>query len=287
MMKILLTLLLAGLMAGAASAATITVDANDPTPGDTFTNAGAVSTNLLTPGAALGSSGWYYNNVRNNGCVGIQTTLPYDGDGSVWFNLTQGPSGSTSKADIEYYDVVGGVPQSLGTLGNLTSLSYSWYREDGGTASDWLMPLLRLYVSSPDGTKTGYLCFERVYQDAFGNEAAPTDQWETDNIVAGDYRLWASGSTLPNIGDYYGNNVTLSSWQADYGNYKVLGISAGCGSGWGTFTGAVDDITVGFCGASTTYNFECVPEPGALALLAAGGLTALAAAWMRRRRAVN
>ena len=44
----------------------------------------------------------FYNNVRNNGVVGIRTTVPYDGDGSAWFNLTQGPSGNSSKADIEY-----------------------------------------------------------------------------------------------------------------------------------------------------------------------------------------
>ncbi len=116
-------------------------------------------------GAALGSSDWFYNNVRNNGVVGVRTTVPYDGDGSVWFNLTQGPSGNSSKADIEYYDVVGGEAQSLGTLGNLTSLSYSWYREAGGTASNWLMPLLRLYVQSPDGTKSGYLCFDAHLPD--------------------------------------------------------------------------------------------------------------------------
>ena len=185
----------------------------------------------------MGSSGWFYNNVRNNGTVGIQTTLPYAGDGSAWFNLTQGPGGSSSKADIEYYDISGNTDVPLGTLGNLSSFSYSWYRKDGGTASNWLMPLLRLYVSSPDGTKSGYLCFERDYQTAFSGQAAPTDQWETDDILGSDYTLWPSGSTLPYAGQVYGNNLEISSWQSAYGNYNVLGISAGVGSGWGTFTG--------------------------------------------------
>ncbi len=92
---------------------------------------------------------------------------------------------------------------------------------------------------------------------------------------------------LPNAGTYYSNSIDLSNWQSTYGNYNVLGVSAGCGSGWGSFSGAVDDITFGFNGASTTYNFEVVPEPGTLALLAAFGLTALGAAWMRRRRSAN
>jgi hypothetical protein len=63
----------------------------------------------------------------------------------------------------------------------------------------------------------------------------------------------------------------------------VYGISAGVGSGWGTFQGAVDDITVGFGGASTTYNFEVVPEPSTVLLVGTGLMGMLIVA--RRRRA--
>jgi hypothetical protein len=284
MNKIMMKALVAGTIAFAsiASANTVTVNSNSGSPGDDFTNAGATSTSLVTPGAALDASGWYYNNVRNNGHVGIQTTYPYDGNGSVAFNATQGPSGNSSKADIEYYNVVGGVPQALGTLSNLTSFSYNWYRASGGTASQWLAPVLRLYVASPDNTKSGYLIFEPVY-NALGNNAAPVNQWEANNIVAEDDHLWSSGSTLPNLGNDYGPEVKLSSWQSNYGNYIVYGISAGVGSGWGTFQGAVDDITVGFGGASTTYNFEVVPEPSTVLLVGTGLMGMLIVA--RRRRA--
>jgi hypothetical protein len=248
-------------LASIASADTVIVNSNNNSPGDDFTNAGTTNTSLSTPGAALGASGWYYNNVRNNGHVGIQTTFPFDGNGSVWFNATQGPSGSSSKADIEFYNIVGGVPQPLGTLSNLTSFSYSWYRNSGGTASQWLTPVLRLYVASPDLTKSGYLVFEPVYNSLSNNAAAPVNQWVTNDIVAEDDHLWSSGSTLPNLGNYYGAEVKLSAWQSNYGNYLVYGVNAGVGSGWGTFQGAVDDITFGFGGANTTYNFEVVPEP--------------------------
>ena len=63
----------------------------------------------------------------------------------------------------------------------------------------------------------------------------------------------------------------------------MLGVSAGVGSGWDTLQGAVDDITVGFGGASTTYNFEVVPEPATVALVGAGLMGLLMV--VRRRNA--
>jgi hypothetical protein len=268
----------------AAPAIGAVVYANNAIPGDDFTNATSTTSNITAPGAAVDSTGWYYNNVRNNGHVGINTNLARSGNGSVWFNAVQGPSGASSKADIEYYNVVGGASQSLGKLGNLTSFSYDWYRQSGGTASTWLNPVLRMYVS--DGTHSGYLVFEReINRDTFGNPVvAPVDTWTTDNVLGGNYRLWSTGSTLPfnlngtnGTAKYY-DALHISEWILGYGNYDVYGISAGVGSGWGTFQGAVDNISFGFGGANTTYNFEVVPEPMTLALLGLGGLV------LRRRK---
>jgi hypothetical protein len=88
-------------------AANITVYSNNSAPGDDFTNATGTNTNPLTPGALLGASGWTYNNVRNNGHVGIRTDNPRSGNGSAWFNGTQGPGGASSKADLEYFSTSG------------------------------------------------------------------------------------------------------------------------------------------------------------------------------------
>jgi hypothetical protein len=256
----------------------------------------------------VGASGWYYNNVRNNGHVGISTDLPRFGNGSVYFQGTQGPAGNSSKSDIEYLpnataNVAGNYSTGgvLGTLGDLSSLSYEWYRDSASSASDWLHPVLRLLVVDNPITPTaiGYLVFEReVNRDSFGYPPGPTnvpeDQWVADDLLGDDYRLWSTGSSLPNNlngtngpAEYY-DASRLSEWQSTYGSYSVIGISAGIGSGWGTFVGAVDNITIGFGTApATTFNFEvpgdvAVPELSAIVTWSVLSMASLIIGYRRR-----
>lgn len=263
-------------LAGAAQA-TI-VYSNNPPAGDVFTNSGTSNT-----GQAIGASGWYYNNVRNFGIAGVNTYLPRSGNGSVLFNGSVGPGGASSKADVEL--LVNAVPNgngnfgttgALGRLRDLSSLSYEWYRESTSGATNHLHPVLRLQIVNQAGTQFGYIIFERIY-NGFG--VAPTDTWTADDLYANrtTYNMWSTG-TLP--GAFTNFTTTLDTWMTSSENYFVVGVSSGIGSGWGTFTGAVDNIGVGFNGVDDVYNFEVIPTPGAAALLGLGGLAAA-----RRRRA--
>jgi len=291
-------ILSAALVAVASSSAlATTIFSNAGAPGDFFTNAGGTNT-----GQAVGASGWYYNNVRNSGVAGINTNLPRSGNGSLWFDVNFGPGGASSKADAEFFAAAApngagnySPTASMGALSQLTALSFDWYRASGASpedqASDWLHPVIRLQIVSPDLLQSGYIVFEReVNRDIFGPHptpvSSPRDMWQTDDVFAGNYRMWSTGSTLPfnlngtNGPARYYDALTLADWQGQFGTYLVVGVSVGVGSGWGTFEGAVDNVTFGFAGAPiTTYNFEVVPAPGALALLGLGGLVAI-----RRRR---
>jgi len=283
--------LCAALVAASVAQATVTVNSQNPVPGDLFTNAG--STNQ---GQSFGNPNWVYNNTRGGGSVGIRNNYPRSGNGSVYFNSP----GSSGKADIEYFadPVLAGsnfIPNPLnpssilGPLAALSHLSYEWYRDGSSfTVPNHLHPVLRLgilRVNSDNTAAVGYLTFERVY-NGFG--AAPTDSWQSDNIIGSNYKLWATDSL--GFGDPNDdiNQVlkTIPDWVSDANavgaTLFVISVNAGIGSGWdGTFTGAVDNITFGFGGNYTTYNFEVVPEPASMLALGSGLIGLLG---LRRRK---
>ncbi len=260
---------------------------NNP-PGDSFTNPGPTN-----QGQAVGSSGWYYNNVRNGGTVGINPMLPYATTGSVYF---YSPSGS-GKADIEYLASaveVGGnyvASGSLGLFSNLQSLSYAWYRDGSTTVAAHLHPVLRILLDADGDLSTlgdrGGLVFERVYN---GAPTAPTNAWVSEGVGPSTF-LWNFGLGIgfaANINDTpYAYDATLAEWQAYFPNAVILGFNAGVGSGWnGVFAGAVDSVSWTIAGQSESFNFEIgpgaeIPEPGTW-LLFGGGLLALR---LRARRA--
>lgn len=284
-------LLLTGVVAGTAHAQTIY--SNNANPGDLFTNTGTVNA-----GQAIGTTGWYYNNVRNSGEVGIRTDYDRSGNGSVFMKGVNGPTGQSSKADIEYYNTniqgnLGSGLASMGRLGDLNALGYDWYRASGGTANAGQHASLRLMIDGDgDFTTTGdrgYLVFERAYNSTAGN--VPLDQWVTEDLFSYNGGQGANLWQAPGF-DTAGNWVSIATWQAGFtpsGGGKtfnadsvIYGLSSGIGSGWGTYEGAIDNITIGFAGGNaTTYNFEAapVPEPATMAVLGLG-----AAAVLRRRK---
>jgi len=265
--------------------------ANNPAPGDAFTNASGTNT-----GQDIAGSNWYYNNVRANGVVGINSTYARSGNGSVFMSTpaVASPGTTNGKADIEFYATAASnaagnfnATSILGSLGQLSSLSYEWYRDSSSTNSAAQHPSLRLQVIDPISNAFGYLVFERVYNSL----ATPVGSWTADDVFGGDYRMWSTGN-LPSSFVTVGSRK-LSNWMADFPNYAVLGVSSGVGSGWGQFTGAVDNITFGFGTAPpTTYNFEVqangvVPEPHTIVVWSLLGVCgSLVACRARRDQAV-
>ena len=162
-------------------------------------------------------------------------------------------------------------------------MSYDWYRDSASTNSSAQVPVLRLYVQDPANPSTqGYMVFEPIYNDHTLDLATLTNQWVSENVFALDGHMWGSG-TLPATPQSSAAR-TLSQWISSYGTYNVLALNAGFGSGWGEFSGAVDNLAVGFGGSTTDYTFSVVPEPSSLILAGLGAAALLAVA---RRRLVR
>lgn len=268
------------LVATTASAGVVL--ANNPA-GDAF-NGG-----LFNQGQAVGASGWYYNNVRNGGTVGIDDVYARSGNGSVFLKGTAGPGGFSSKGDIEYLSGATSnwftgnatATTSLGLFSQFSGMRYDWYRDSASTNNAAQHPVLRILLDRDGDLNTsgdrGGLVFERAYN---GGSVA-TNQWLSD-VVGGSTNLWSFGMGFagldPDGGSAY--DSSLAEWQAALRDAKILGFSAGFGSGWGPFQGAVDNIGWTINGVATTTNFEArpdvgpgpsaVPEPGSLALIGLG-----------------
>ncbi|MCS6951084.1 MAG: PEP-CTERM sorting domain-containing protein [bacterium] len=270
-------LLVTAVLATAVSAQTI-VYSNNPAPGDLFVNAGPAN-----QGQAVGTSGWYYNNVRNNGVVGINTTYPWNGNGSVYFNT---PSGA-AKADIEY--LVNAVSVSgnffsagvIAPFSQLQSLSYRWYRDSSSTVAAHFHPVVRVLLDADGNLLTtsdrGGLVWEGVYQTVsspWTPASAPTNSWQSYTVTDSSY-MWNFGLGIgfaANINSTpYAYDATLAEWKNYFPNAVIIGFSMGVGSGWnGVFTGAVDGISWTINGQTTSFNFEVVPEPATMALFGLG-----------------
>jgi len=202
------------LVATTASAGVVL--ANNPA-GDAFNNGG-----FLNEGQAVGASGWYYNNVRNGGTVGIDDVYARSGNGSVVLKGTAGPGGLSSKGDIEYLSGATSnwftgnatATTSLGLFSQFSGMRYDWYRDSASTNNAAQHPVLRILLDRDGKLNTtddrGGLVFERAYN---GGSVA-TNQWLSD-VVGSSTNLWSFGLGL-NGGDPdggYAYDSSLAEWQ--------------------------------------------------------------------------
>ncbi|MCS6831612.1 MAG: PEP-CTERM sorting domain-containing protein, partial [bacterium] len=248
-------------------------------------------------GQAVGTSGWYYNNVRNNGAVGIRTNYPWNGNGSVYFNT---PTGA-AKADIEYLVnavSIGGNFFSAGVIApfsQLQSLSYRWYRDSSSTNPAVQHPAVRILLDLDGNPLTPLDRAGLVFERAYNSLPTLTNQWVNDTVTLST-NLWSFGAlgfATDLDGNSYPYDETWSEWlsyfSTNHPNAAIVGFSMGVGSGWvGDFKGAVDGISWTINGQTSSYNFETfrvqvIPEPTTMALFGLG--LAAVGRLVRRKRA--
>ena len=257
----------------------------------TTTNATGTRTTVTGTGSDRASGAgtlntWYQANVGAGSTVGITSDYARSGNGSAYFNSTQG---GTGKADLVYTFGTGGAPATV-ALSTLTSVSFDFYRAGTSTTGANFAPVLRLDMLK-DGAFAGSLVFENVYQQ---QTPSPVDTWTTLTANLNSGIFWATNSKLgPTFASANGGQQTLAQWIAGNSGstLSVYGLEIGIGSGWNDqFYGAVDNVNVAFSGGRTvSSNFEvaattpAVPEPATWAMMIAG--FGLVGATMRRRKA--
>lgn len=262
----------------ASAQAQITVFSNGPT-GDNFTVAGATAQGqVLSSFMGPNNSQWAYRDVKGGATVGVNTNFARSGNGSVY--MTSNSSAAQLNVSLLANPVSpAGNPNSNGVfapLNTLSALSIDMFTSNASTAG--LTPVIRFELFNPTGT-AGVNSFLQLVFDPLANGLTFNQgSWNSFDIFANrtSYTLTAtsgSGSAFQ-VGaqtlDWWMNNTPS--------NLFVYAMSAGVGSGMSPyFEGAIDNFGIGFGGANAVYNFEAVPEPGTLSVLAL-------AAWLKRRR---
>ena len=164
------------------------------------------------------------------------------------------------------------VPVEGRTLGNLTTLSFDFLRNSSSNVAGHLAPAFRLSYAQQNAQtgaiESGYLIWENVYNGGSTSSAVATDVFKSNDILGGNFwmRAFGPGRTIEDF------DVTLEQWASGYttgsshelsANTLITGIEVGVGSGWGgTFSGAVDNVAVGF-GLVTYRGRESMPNESA------------------------
>ena len=252
----LIIIVITGLLAGTVLAAT-TVTPSDTAP------------------TAVNPLLWGEANVRNDASVGITTTQPRSGNGSLEFSTNTITPGQ-DKADFEIFwedATTTPIDHPTRTLNNLSRLEYEFYRDGSSTTAAHFAPVLRLYVFNQD---TGHIAL-LIWEDVYNGGSVADDTWVSKDILNGNFWMYVPGGQGIPSGVVQNFGVTLNDWITGSPagqpsdptpipidtNTLVIGINVGVGSWWGdSFLGFVDNVVIEFNGNDeVSANFEPDPLP--------------------------
>ena len=223
------------------------------TPAAAATSTTIVGAGDVNPGNPAGP--WALANNTGTSSFVTGPATPPGGTGSVAMGIV--PSQHQALYNYSYGACAAGPacslpPASWTSLSNIDTLGFSAYRASGDTYPtynievDWL------------GTGATYTTFVFIPNAALETTGA----WQTWNALSPAAGTWYSTATITDPGPFNctfqaaGCNASWAQIQAAYPNARVkYGLGPNVGSG-GTFSGNVDDFTIGVSGSTTVYDFE-------------------------------
>lgn len=251
----------------------------------------------LTAQAVLiypGDPRWEAGTRGSAGTVEITGANPRSGNGSLELQTTG------ALEDWAFFLHAAGAREtaSWGLLSALDRLAFDWYRETpvaGDAPWQAQTPVLRLHLRQ--GSFDAFTFSELVWEQYYTTEGpAETGAWVDQNLLAQNFWRYVEPGKYTIAGGtdqqepFFPNPLlthTPSGWSTFLApEAYIWGISLGVGSNWPlAYLGFVDNVRLGFAGRDLTVdaNFELIPEPSTLLLLATGLLAFLGRPALRRR----
>jgi subtilisin family serine protease len=206
--------------------------------------------------------GWiFYNDQRDTVCVDVAACHLVDGPAGVPLGTGSAELATSLTSDgkalilADYKGV---------RLDSITTLSYSTYRQTDDAGNNLAIALQINVDYDLTDLSTGYqgrLVFE-PYQGIGGN--VPKATWQSWDAKAG--RWWGTRATVSRDGALVSNpcvQATPCTWSALLAAFPNIGVHANygaivlkAGSGWPSFRGNVDALSIGVGGTTTTFDFE-------------------------------
>lgn len=215
------------------------------------------------------TDGWTFSNGGKGstgaGRLDIGPGTPPLGTGSAYLSVND-----TASAFLIGNTLFQGTP-----LSSITGLSYDTYVISASGTN--LTPALQ-FVIATSPANTGIFQGELVFSPTAGIVAGSWQTWNALTYAVSPINggwWFSSPSRVGGTSCTEANPCTLAQVLAEFPNAEIGTTFGGelfqVGSGWNSFSGAVDDFVFDTTAANTTFNFDPnpVPEPGSLAIFGA------------------